>query len=162
MTLWGKNIPVRGKIWKSWGLSRKCLHLTGNAEGNMKWSEVKVAQSCLTLCDPMDYTVHGILQARILEWVAFPFSRDLPNPGIKPRSPALKADSLPAEPQRSLRILQCLAYPFSSRSEGQGGVKSEDSKHVGPCKALGFYFEGDEKTWENFEQGSKILWHFQL
>ena len=39
------------------------------------WSEVKVAQSCLTLWDPMDYTVHGILQARILEWVAFPFSR---------------------------------------------------------------------------------------
>ena len=35
---------------------------------------VKVAQSCLTLCDPMDYTVHGILQARILECVAFPFS----------------------------------------------------------------------------------------
>ena len=36
---------------------------------------VKVAQSCLTLCDPMAYIVHGILQARILEWVAFPFSR---------------------------------------------------------------------------------------
>ena len=36
--------------------------------------KVKVAQSCLTLCDPMDYTVHEILQARILEWVAFPFS----------------------------------------------------------------------------------------
>ena len=35
----------------------------------------KIAQSCLTLTDPMDYTVHGILQARILEWVAFPFSR---------------------------------------------------------------------------------------
>ena len=32
-------------------------------------------KSCLTFCDPMDYTVHGILQARILEWVAFPFSR---------------------------------------------------------------------------------------
>ena len=32
-------------------------------------------QSCLTLCSPMDYTVHGILQATILEWVAFPFSR---------------------------------------------------------------------------------------
>ena len=38
-------------------------------------SEVKVAQSCLTLCDSMNYTVHGILQARILEWVAVPFSR---------------------------------------------------------------------------------------
>ena len=37
--------------------------------------KVKVAQSCLTLCDPMDYAIHGILQARILEWVACPFSR---------------------------------------------------------------------------------------
>ena len=36
---------------------------------------VKVAQSCPTLCNAMDYTVHGILQARILEWVAIPFSR---------------------------------------------------------------------------------------
>ena len=61
--------------------------------------KVKVSQSCPTLCDPMNYTVHGILQATILEWVAFPFSRDLPNPGIKPRSPTLQADSLPVEPQ---------------------------------------------------------------
>ena len=45
------------------------------------------------------YTVHGILQDRILEWVAFPFFRDLPNPGIKPKSHTLQADSLPAEPQ---------------------------------------------------------------
>ena len=37
--------------------------------------KVKFAQLCMTLCDPMDYTVHGILQARLLEWVAFPFSR---------------------------------------------------------------------------------------
>ena len=37
--------------------------------------KVKVAKSCRTLCNPIDYTVHGILQARILEWVAFPFSR---------------------------------------------------------------------------------------
>ena len=60
--------------------------------------KVKVAQLCLTLYDSMDYTVHGILQARILEWVAFPFSRGSPKPGIKPRSPALQADSLPPEP----------------------------------------------------------------
>ena len=46
----------------------------------------------------MDYTVYGILQAKILEWVAFPFSRDLPNPEIEPRFPALQADSLTAEP----------------------------------------------------------------
>ena len=41
---------------------------------------VKVAQSCLALCQPMDYTVHGILQARILEWVVFPFSRGSSQP----------------------------------------------------------------------------------
>ena len=41
---------------------------------------VKVTQSCLTLCNPMDYTVHGILQARILEWVAIPFSRESSQP----------------------------------------------------------------------------------
>ena len=42
--------------------------------------KVKVPQSCPTLCDAMDYTVHGILQARILEWVAFPFSRGSSQP----------------------------------------------------------------------------------
>ena len=41
---------------------------------------VKVAQLCPTLCDPTDYTVHGILQARILEWVAFRFSRGSSQP----------------------------------------------------------------------------------
>ena len=42
--------------------------------------KVKVAQSYLTLCDPIDYTVHEILQARKLEWVAFPFSRGSAQP----------------------------------------------------------------------------------
>ena len=52
--------------------------------------------SCVQLCRPMNYnppdsSVHGILQARILEWVAISFPRDPPNPGIKPESlsPAL-------------------------------------------------------------------------
>ena len=49
----------------------------------------KLLQSCPTLCDPMDCsppasTVHGIFQARILEWVAFPTPGDLPDPGIEP------------------------------------------------------------------------------
>ena len=42
--------------------------------------KVKVAQSNTTLCNPIDYTVHGILQARILEWVAFPFSKGSSQP----------------------------------------------------------------------------------
>ena len=41
---------------------------------------MKVTQSCLTLCNPKDFTVHVILQARILEWVAFPFSRGSSQP----------------------------------------------------------------------------------
>ena len=45
--------------------------------------KVKVAQSSLTLCDPMNYTVHGILQARILEWVDFPFSKGQRNKAIR-------------------------------------------------------------------------------
>ena len=52
----------------------------------------------------MDYTVHGILQARILEWVAIPSPGDRPNPGIEPKSPTLQVDSLPAEPQELLNI----------------------------------------------------------
>ena len=47
--------------------------------------KVKVAQLCLTLCDPMDYTVHGILQTKILEWVAFPFSRGSSQPRNRTR-----------------------------------------------------------------------------
>ena len=46
----------------------------------LKWSEVKVAQSCLTLCDPMDCAVHRIFQAGILEWVVVPFSRGSSQP----------------------------------------------------------------------------------
>ena len=65
--------------------------------------ESSVTQSCLTLCSPMDYSlpdasVHGISQARILEWVNISFSGDLLDPGIEPRSPALQADSLLSEP----------------------------------------------------------------
>ena len=68
-------------------------------------SKLKVIQLCPTLCDPMDYTAHGILQARILEWVAFPFSRGSPQPRDRTQVShiaALQADSLPAEPQGKL------------------------------------------------------------
>ena len=54
--------------------------------------KVKVAQLYPTLWHPKDCTVHGILQIRILEWVAFPSPGDLPNPGIEPRSPTLQAE----------------------------------------------------------------------
>ena len=56
----------------------------------------KSLQSCLTLCNPLDcslpgFPVHGILQERILEWVAVPSFRDLPDPGTEPTSPVSPA-----------------------------------------------------------------------
>ena len=67
----------------------------------------EVAQLCPTLCNPVDCSlpgssVCGVLQARILEWVAISFSRGSPDPGSEPRSPALQADSLLSEPPGNL------------------------------------------------------------
>ena len=88
-----------------------------------------VTQSCLTICDPMD--CRGLLYAwgffRQEHWsgLPYPLSEDLPNLGIKPRSPALQADSLPAEPPEkpkntgmgSLCLLQGI---FSTQESYQG------------------------------------------
>ena len=70
----------------------------------MKEVKVKVAQLCVTLCDP-----HGLLQSMEFSrpeywrgWV-FPSPGVHPNTGIKPRSPALQADSLPSEPPEKLK-----------------------------------------------------------
>ena len=66
-------------------------------------SESEVAQSCLTLCDPMDCSppgssIYGILLQEYWSGVPFPSPRDLPDTGIEPRSPALEADALLSEP----------------------------------------------------------------
>ena len=77
--------------------------------------KVKVTQLCPAFCDPMNstvrgilqarilewvaFTVHGILQATILEWVAFPFFKESSQPRVEHRSPTLQVDSLPAETQ---------------------------------------------------------------
>ena len=79
-----------------------------------------VTQSCPTLCNPVDCSppdssVHAILQARILEWVAIPFSRGLPKQGIKPGSPALHADFLSSEPPSP--ILESLIHSFTPAAD---------------------------------------------
>ena len=85
----------------------KIFPSSGSSELFRGWLESfpaleKTVQACMLsrvwlFCDPMvcsppGSSVHGILQARMLEWVAISSSRDLPNPGIEPRSPALQAD----------------------------------------------------------------------
>ena len=62
-------------------IGRWILYHWATWEAHVTSCEVKVAQSRLTLCKPMDYTIRGILQARILEWVAYPFSRGFSWPG---------------------------------------------------------------------------------
>ena len=64
---------------------------------------VQSLSSCPTLSNSMDCSlpgssVHGLLQVRMLKWITISFSGDLLDPGIKPRSPALQADSFPYEP----------------------------------------------------------------
>ena len=65
----------------------------------VKSVKLLVAQSCLTLCDPTHKgsSVHGILQQEYWSGLPFPSPGDLPNLGIKPRSSAWQADSLPSE-----------------------------------------------------------------
>ena len=75
---------------------------------------VQSLQPCLTLCDPMDSSlsgssVHGILQARILEWVAMPSSRESSQSRIKTTSPALQEDSLPLSPSgKPVCVYMCM------------------------------------------------------
>ena len=86
------NVDSILKSCSPWGLNES------DTTERLNWTffpslkmKVKVTELCLTLGNPMVYTVYGILQARIMEWVAFPFPRDLPNLGIEPGSPALQA-----------------------------------------------------------------------
>ena len=76
---------------------------------------MKVAQSCAPLCDSMDDTVHGILQARILEWVAFPFSRGSSQPRDQTQVSCIAGGFFTTWPIREAQeILEWVAYPFSS------------------------------------------------
>ena len=85
---------------------------------------MKVAQLCQTLCNLKDYTVHGILQGRILEWVAVPFSRGSFQPRDQTQVSHI-ADSLPTEPQRKPRnigvvSLSLLQGIFPGQESNQG------------------------------------------
>ena len=160
---------MRYQVWER----RFCETLLPSSGANtndkfyIKRPESEVAQSCPTLRDPVDCSPpgssdHGILQARILEWVSisFPSPGDLPNPGIKPGSPALEADTLTSEPpgkQGSVKTicLQCWRPEFhpwvgklpwrrawqptpiflpgeSPRTEEPGGLQSMGSQRVRP------------------------------
>ena len=104
-----------------------------------------VAQLCPTLRNPVDYSlpgssVHKIIWARILEWVAISFSMDLPKPGLEPRSPALQVDSLPSEPpgkpwstltpKLNLNLTQPLDLPVYTAQVGQNILKDTKKRNL--------------------------------
>ena len=97
----------------------KCIFKISNIYNICNTVCVLVIQLCQTLCNSMycslpGSSVHGILQERILEWTAIPFSRDLPEPGIEPRSPALQADSLLFEYSFSLLLVDSVFENLST------------------------------------------------
>ena len=115
-----KEMFARGS--KDHVLSSKTIPFDSTLQGE---SESEVAQSRLTLCDPMacslplpGFSVHGIFQARILEWITIFFSRRSSRPRDWTRSPALQADTLPSESLHSRDCLflscgSCPSFPYS-------------------------------------------------
>ena len=99
-----------------------------------------------TLWDLMGYPypVHGLLQARILEWAAVPSPGDLPNLGIKPRSPTVQVDSLPAEPQgKPDHLVRRLHYETREQKQCLNR-KGTPGRPMGPRSGRGavtFYFK---------------------
>ena len=114
----GKNLLLRDTVKCRQQYLWKCSAPGNRPHTWWKWKSLSCIQFFAT------HGLYRILQARILEWVVFPFSRGSSNPWIKPRSPALQKDFLPVEPQGSPRILEWVAYPFS-RELPNPGIESE-------------------------------------
>ena len=120
MILWQEKVGVRGHRLIKFNICFLSMYYRlkfENCAVTSSESKVLIAPSCLTLCNSMDCSspgssVHEILQARILEWVAIPFSRDLPDPGIEPGSPTLQADSLLSEPRGKQPSTQILVSKY--------------------------------------------------
>ena len=83
--------------------------------------KVKVAQSRQTLCDSMDYTGHGIVQARILEWVTFPFSRESFQPRDRTQVSCIAGGSMTKNEMRKYNK----GWRKSELGEGKVGKRKE-------------------------------------
>ena len=100
-----------------------------------QWVKVLVSQSCLTLWDPMDCSlpgpsILGIFQARLLEWIAIPFSRGSSLPWVEPGFPSLQADSLPSEsPGKPSRAHMRKRHTLHFRGLECKSRKSSDTKN---------------------------------
>ena len=121
---------AQGRVMESDLAAIQSTNLSGGGGG-------LVAKSSPTSCDPMDYSprvssVHGISQASILEWVAISFFRDLPNPGIKPASPASAGRFFTTEPQGSPKSLYS---GVKGKRPGSGDAKMGNQTGACPHEA---------------------------
>ena len=107
------NIYLTESEWHLYELSQMKIASPVLSTEKWKW---KSAQSCPSLCDPMGYTVHGVLQARILEWVAFPFSRGSSQPRDRTHT---------VHGVLQARILEWVAFPYS-----RGSSQPRDQTHT--------------------------------
>ena len=117
--LYGPTLTSICDYWKRLGLYNQNVLVDHSCW--TPWKEREVIQSCLTLCDPMDcslpgFSIHGISRQEYWSELPFPSPGDLPNPGIKPRSPTLQADFLPAEPQGKPRLHEIICQIYSQVS----------------------------------------------
>ena len=97
--------------------------------------KVKVAQSCPDLCDPMGYTVHGILQARILEWVAFPFSRGSSQPRDWTQVPPIAGRFFTSRATRESHLLE-ITYGANKKLGLKSAANSMINFHLLSNKCL--------------------------
>ena len=127
----------QGEKWWIWLWVRLVwrIHRISNRQLNFtvwKKVKVKVAKLCPTLWNPMDCSppgssVHGILQARMLEWVVMPSSRRSSLSGINPKSLASQAGSLPSEPPRKCEV----GYKKWRSKQSLGEQETVEEAHYG-------------------------------
>ena len=127
-----------------------------------------VTQLYPTLCNPVDYSppgssVHGIFQARILEWVAIPFSKGSSWPRDQTRSPALLADSLASEPPEKASLCSTWCKYSIKQDEndpahhrtiylvqlGEGAEKTSKQKQINIVM---------QDTWKFYRENNSIIW----
>ena len=120
---------LKPNIYKRWTYLKGWWKIKGwwNFLFPSQWAKVNLC-ACVPshfnhvqFCEPMDYSPpgsfgHGIFQARILDWGVIPFPNELPNPGIKPRSPALQADSSSSGPPGKPPVVNKMAKWTNQRT----------------------------------------------
>ena len=126
-------------------------------KGWKKKVKVEVTQSCPTLWDPMGYTVHGILQARILEWVAFPFSRGSSWPRDQTQVSCIAGSFFTSWATRKAQeYWSGVAYPFPS---GSSQPRNRTGVSCIAGRSLPTELSGKPRLWSDYHNSADYHIH---